>query len=188
MRKKARKSVSGKFAGQHTLISFFSFNARENIQADDVERIRQLVRDAAVFSEEEIDISAELVRERLEKGVASGYYFIMGELENRFCGYTCFGPVPASKESFSLYWIVLENSFRSQGVGKRLLDITEKRVLEMGGRRLYAETSSREVYAPARKFYLSNGFEQVALFDQYYAPDDDKIVYLKILGKEKSPG
>ena len=67
------------------------------------------------------------------------------------------------------------------GFGRQLLAATERKVLELGGKRLYAETSSTAQYQPTRSFYERNGFFLEGRLADYYAPADDKMLYTKIL-------
>ena len=53
----------------------------------------------------------------------------------------------------------------------------------MGGRAIYVETSSTEVYSPARSFYLNQGYKEVSRLKDFYRPGDDRITFLKQLEK-----
>ena len=46
---------------------------------------------------------------------------------------------------------------------------------------MYIETSNRAKYAPTRGFYLHCDYREVAVFDDFYAPGDAKVVYRKEL-------
>ena len=147
----------------------------------DSERIRRLVQSTGFFSEAEVAIAVELVDERLGKGPASGYHFLLAETRGTLAGYTCYGPVPGTEGSFDLYWIAVDAAFRQRGIGRRLLQRTEDAIRRMGGFQLYAETSSRDQYQPTRTFYLAAGFEQAAFLQDFYRPGDGKLVYAKKL-------
>ena len=96
-------------------------------------------------------------------------------------GYTCYGLVPATVSSYDIYWIVVSNDLQGQGLGKRLMAETEKIILQSGGKQVYAETSSREQYEPTHKFYESCGFQKEAFLKNFYADNDGKIIYSKVL-------
>ncbi|MBU2549161.1 MAG: hypothetical protein KKB20_12150, partial [Proteobacteria bacterium] len=55
----------------------------------------------------------------------------------------------------------------------------ETSVSQSDGGRIYVETSSREQYLPTRAFYLASGYRECAFFDDFYAPDDAKVVLVK---------
>jgi len=154
---------------------------RESIRYSDLDAVRDIVRSTGYFSEEEIDVACELVSERLLRGEKSGYHFLFVECSGQVTAYSCFGRIPGTACSYDLYWIAVRNDCRGQGIGKQLLEKTEKRVDQMGGCRIYIETSSRILYEPTRQFYLRCGYKTAAILDDFYAPGDHKIVYLKTL-------
>lgn len=127
-------------------------------------------------------MAVELVDERLVKGPASGYHFVFAEAAGQLLGYACYGPIPATAVSYDLYWIAIRHADRGRGLGRWLLQVTEQRVWQSGGQRIYAETSGRELYRPTRNFYQRNGFRHEATLADFYAPRDDKIIYVKVLG------
>ena len=96
-------------------------------------------------------------------------------------GYTSYGPIACTRTSFDLYWIVVAGSYRGKGLGKQLLDASEKAIRGLGGNRVYIETSMRELYEPTRGFYLARGYSPVAVLDDFYAPGDAKVIYLKVV-------
>ena len=126
-------------------------------------------------------MAVELVRERLDKGEKSGYYFIFGETDGTMAGYACYGPIAGTQCSFDLYWIAVDNGMRGGGIGSLLLKKAEAAILGMGGGRVYVETSSRDQYEPTRAFYLRNGYRLEADLKDFYAPGDSKIIFVKEL-------
>ncbi|MBN2616337.1 MAG: GNAT family N-acetyltransferase [Bacteroidales bacterium] len=155
------------------------YSIRFNIDTKDPGRIRQIVTSSGFFSREEIEIAVELAEERLEKGPSSGYEFVFLDQEEQTLGYTCYGLIPGTKSSYHLYWIAVDDKFRHGGFGKQLLQITEKQVKKSGGSGLYAETSGRDQYEPTRAFYLHNGYEAKARFEDYYDQGDDLVYFVK---------
>jgi hypothetical protein len=47
---------------------------------------------------------------------------------------------------------------------------------------VYVETSGRRDYAPTRAFYERAGYRPEARLADFYAPGDDKWIYVKPLG------
>lgn len=153
---------------------------RETPSQDDPEKVRAIVEATDFFSEEEVEISVELVHERFSRGIESGYYFLFAENNmGKLVGYTCYGPVAGTESSFDLYWIVVDSSFQCYGIGKLLNQKTEDIIRKMGGTRIYAETSSKEQYEPTRAFYRKTGYHETAYLEDFYAPDDGKIIFVK---------
>ena len=158
-----------------------SFSFRHEIKERDRGTLCELARATGFFHADEIEIALELVDERLKKGRASGYEFVIAEMDGRVAGYTCFGPIPCTTASYDLYWIAVRPEVQGKGLGRLLLCETERRVREMGGTRVYAETSSRPQYLSTRAFYERTGYNLAELLEDFYAPGDGRATYLKVL-------
>lgn len=155
---------------------------RTVVAPQDVDAVRDLVARAGVFSPEEISVAAELVEEALIKGEEkSGYSFVFAEENENILGYACFGRVPMTQASYDLYWIVVDRGAQGKGLAKALLTRSEGHIGFSAPplARLYAETSSGPLYAPARAFYIGSGFELAATFKDFYKTGDDKLVFVK---------
>lgn len=156
---------------------------RTEPRSGDIEIVKGILESGMFFSQEEVLIAVELVEERLRLGEKSGYYFLFAEAQDNTLGYSCYGPIPAACQSYDLYWIAIHQSFKRQGIGRLLLEHTERAILRFGGRRIFVETSGRSQYAPTRGFYESNGYEQAATLQDFYREGDDKIIYRKALDR-----
>ncbi len=154
---------------------------RHEARSEDPMQVRRLVAATGFFNAVEVAVAEELVYERLAKGTESGYSFIFLEFERELAGYTCFGPVPLTASSYDLYWIVVAPEYQGQGLGRILLQETERVAREAGGTRLYADTSGRPQYASTRAFYNRVGFRVEAQLEDFYAPGDAKVIYSKTL-------
>ena len=154
---------------------------RDTVTPEDGRRVRGLVDITGFFHPEEVDVAEELVMERLEKGEASGYQFIMAEQYGRLAGYACFGPIPCTASSYDLYWIAVHPDFQGRGLGRRLLQESERRIRVSGGTRIYVDTSQRVQYASTRAFYESCGYSLETILKDFYAKGDGKAIYCKSL-------
>lgn len=154
---------------------------RTTPEKKDSERIREIVESTRFFYEHEVEVAVELIEERLEKGESTGYYFVFAEVDGIMAAYSCYGPIPMTKSSFDLYWIVTHNDYRGKGIGKKLLEETYKQAKLMGCTLIIAETSGLEHYAPTRSFYDSNNFTLEARLRDFYDKGDDKYIYFKKL-------
>ena len=152
---------------------------REEPRPDDEAAVRRVVESTGFFRPDEIEIAAELVRERLERGMASGYLFVFAEDQGQVVGYTCYGEIGCTLGSYDLYWIAVDDRLRGHGIGAWLLRETECRIRERGGRRVYIETSGQGLYAPTQGFYLRCGYELEARLEHFYEPGDAKLIYAK---------
>jgi len=154
---------------------------RSMVTLDDPLKVRQLVMDTHMFTEDEAAVAEELVIERIERGAASGYEFILAEHNGQLLGYACYGQTPLTEHSFDLYWIVVNRACQGRGLGRLLLDRVEKATVAAGGRSLWVDTSSTRHYQPTRAFYQKTGFEQSAELRNFYRAGDNKVIFVKHL-------
>jgi ribosomal protein S18 acetylase RimI-like enzyme len=154
---------------------------RENVLPGDPDAVRGIVASTGFFYDHEIDVAVELVDERLQKGLKSGYLFLFAEQGGRTVGYSCYGEIACTEGSYDLYWIAVHNDCRNQGIGKILLEKTEGLITGLKGRAIWVETSGQEKYQPTRKFYLRFGYKEEAVLKGFYGPGDDKVIYVKRL-------
>lgn len=147
----------------------------------DMPAVGKIVSSTGFFNSAEVEIAVELVQERLASGAASGYYFVFAEEAGRVLGYTSYGPIAGTAESFDLYWIAIHRDRQGRGLGRVLMTETERLIRKKGGRRVYAETSGRPQYEPTRIFYERLGFARETQLRDFYAPGDDKVFYVKLL-------
>ncbi len=160
---------------------------RENVTfrrepvASDRERVRAIVASTGKFSAEEIDIAVELVDDRLHKGNASDYLFLLAEVRGEIVGYACFGRILGTDASFDVYWIAVDQSHQGRGLGKAIMRACESAVQQAGGLRLYIDTSARPDYAATRSFYEACGYRCDAVLRDFYRRGDGKAIYCRVL-------
>jgi D-alanine-D-alanine ligase len=152
---------------------------RHDVAPKDIENIRTLVAETGFFSAAEVDVAVELVEERLAKGTASGYYFVFADQENDLAGYACYGPIPCTASGYDLYWIAVHPELQKKGLGKMLINETERLIREAGGTRIYVDTSQRSQYNATRAFYERCGYDIAAVLDDFYDLGEGKVIYAK---------
>jgi ribosomal protein S18 acetylase RimI-like enzyme len=152
---------------------------REQPRESDIEAVASILKRSGFFNREEQEVGVSLVKERLQLGEPSLYFFQFAQRQQQVLGYTCFGPIPGTQNSYDLYWIAVDPAYQKQGIGSLLLGGTEAEIEKRGGKRIYIETSSSELYVPTRSFYTSHGYQLEARLVHYYAPGDDKLIYVK---------
>jgi ribosomal protein S18 acetylase RimI-like enzyme len=141
----------------------------------DPPKIRALVEATGVFSAEESGVAARLAETTLDG--SETYRWLLADIGDELVGYTCFDRIELTKASFDLYWIAVLPGHGGQGIGLDLMARTAKFIKAKRGTQIFAETSSREPYAKARAFYAKAGFEEVARFEDFYAPGDAKVIF-----------
>ncbi len=154
---------------------------RSAVMAEDVGRVRSLVASTGFFNAAEAEVAADLVSERLTKGIRSGYHFVLAERGSTLVGYACYGPIFGTQGSFDLYWIAVAPEEQGRGLGAQTYTRAEAAMRKAGAKQIYADTSSSDRYAGTRGFYQRMGFEAEARLPDFYAPGDGKIIYVKAL-------
>jgi ribosomal protein S18 acetylase RimI-like enzyme len=154
---------------------------RENVLPADALAVRAIVASSGFFYDHEVEVAVELVEERLQKGLKSGYHFLFVEQDGQPVGYSCYGEIACTEGSYDLYWIAVHNECRGQGIGKILLKKNEELIAALGGRCIWVETSAQEKYQPTRDFYVHNNYLTEAVLKDFYGPGDDKFIFVKRL-------
>ncbi len=156
-------------------------SVRRELRPTDRAPIQRLLSGTEFFSSEEVDVAMELVDDRLALGTDSHYRFLVAEHDGGVAGYACWGPIPATAQAADLYWIAVDPAFQGLGIGRALLDEAEVWMATAGRPRVYVETAGRIQYAPTRAFYLACGYRVAAELEDFYAPGDAKVLFLKVM-------
>ena len=154
---------------------------RSLVRKDRPKLLSMLIK-AKAFTSEEIDVAMELIDIVLKDRNQRDYTIhCLVNQQDQPMGYICYGPAPMTRGAFDLYWIVVDADFQHQGGGSKLLDFLEDQVSQARGRMILADTSSIPQYELTQKFYLQNGFQEVARVSDYYYPGNDRITFCKRL-------
>lgn len=172
------------------------------------DRVRDILATTGLFRDEEIDVALELFDETFpagttrpttrESATADGSYRFLGAFatprtqveatDESLAGYVCWGPTPGTDRTWDLYWIAVDPAMQGSGTGSMLMREVEQRVKQDAARMLVVETSSRDDYAATRKFYVSRGYEEAARVGSFYAPGDDRVIYVKRFPEAREGG
>jgi len=134
------------------------------------------------FTSAEIDVAMELIDIVLKDPIQRDYHiYCLVDVQDQAIGYICYGPTPMAQGTFDLYWIAVDPDFQGQRVGSTLLNFLEKVLKAEGGRLILADTSTIPHYEKTQKFYLKNGFQEVARIPDYYHPGNDRITFCRRL-------
>lgn len=147
-------------------------------RALDRDRVAAIVEGTGVFRPEELAVALEVFDGAVaQPGV--DYFGLCAFEDDVLVGFTLFGPTPCTVATWDLYWIVVDPAAHRHGIGRQLMAATEDAVRSHGCQLLVVETSSREAYGPTRAFYASLTYDRAARIPNYYAPDDDLVVFVK---------
>ncbi len=154
---------------------------RPLLEKDRARLLSLLIRTRA-FTSVEIDVAMELIDSVLKDPAQKDYQIdCMVDDQDRVVGYICHGPTPIAQGTFDLYWIAVDPDFQEHGVGSKLLGFLEEGVKARGGRMILADTSTIPQYDKTKKFYVKNGFQEVAKIPDYYHPGNDRITFCRRL-------
>jgi len=154
---------------------------RPLLEKDRARLLSLLIRTRA-FTSAEIDVAMELIDSVLKDPVQKDYQIdCMVNDQDLVVGYICHGPTPMAQGTFDLYWIAVDPDFQEHGVGSKLLGFLEEGVKARGGRMILADTSTIPQYDGTQKFYVKNGFQEVAKIPDYYYPGNDRITFCRRL-------
>lgn len=143
-------------------------------------RVREIVEDTGVFRPEEVEIALEVFDGATEEPGVD--YAAIGAYEDDYLvGFACYGPTPCTTGTWDLYWIAVDPATHRHGIGRKLAEVCERMIIKNGGRLVVAETSSRSDYGPTRAFYEALGYGVAARVAEFYAPQDDLVLYTKRL-------
>jgi len=148
--------------------------------AADREAVAVIVTGVGNFSPEEIQCALELVDIYLGNPEQKDYHAVVAENAlGVVSGYACWGPTPMTQGTFDLYWIATRPGAQGQGTGRALMNYVESEVQQRAGRLLVIETSSKDSYAGAVRFYRRLGYQESARIVDFYHPGDDRLIFVK---------
>lgn len=146
---------------------------------DDRQQILDILAASRVFRPDEMAVAMEVID--AAHGQDQGYQSYVAVDSQVVLGWICFGKAPCTVGSFDIYWLVTAQPVRRMGIARALVGLAEQQIQQQGGRLVVIETSSRQVYAPARSFYQQCGYRVVATVPDFYGRGDDKLIYTKVL-------
>jgi ribosomal protein S18 acetylase RimI-like enzyme len=146
-----------------------------------------MLRETGQFGDDEVRVAEELFDLGVGETPRDPSYKWLAIFDGEsLVGAACYGETPCTDRTFDLYWIAVQRGRQGSGLGTRLLQSVERRVVDSGGRILVAETSSRTDYLSARSFYEARGYAEVARIRDFFGPGDDRVTFTRRL--EATPG
>lgn len=148
----------------------------------DKARLLSMLIKTRAFTSREIDVAMELINIVIKDPNQKDYAIdCLVDVQDQPLGYICYGPTPMTTGTFDLYWVAVDPDSQEQGIGSRLLDFLDGVVRSQGGRMILADTSTIPQYEKTSKFYLRNGFKEVARIADYYGQGNDRVTFCKRL-------
>lgn len=100
-----------------------------------------------------------------------------------FAGIAYCAPEVMTNDVWNLLMLWISPAHQRQGVGSALIKQIEKELRNKHARLLLVETSSLIDFSAARAFYSKQGFIREATIRNYYAINDDKVIFIKDMQK-----
>jgi ribosomal protein S18 acetylase RimI-like enzyme len=149
-------------------------------------RVEEITRAVGLFREDEIAVALEVFDAAVGTGssdAGADYAALGAELDGRLAGWIAWGPTPCTLGTFDLYWLAVDPTVHRAGAGRALVREMERRLASgvPAARLIVVETAGRPDYAGTRAFYQALGYRRVAVIPEFYAPDDDQVVFAKSL-------
>ncbi|MDX2193945.1 MAG: GNAT family N-acetyltransferase [Gemmatimonadales bacterium] len=146
----------------------------------DRDAVAVMTRATGVFRDDEIPVALEVFDSAVSPAGAEWYQALGAEVDGALAGWICWGPTPCTLGTYDLYWLVVDPARHGRGIGTGLLEAME-RALAGRARLIVVETSGREGYRGTRAFYAARGYRETARIPGFYAPEDDQVVFTKVL-------
>jgi GNAT superfamily N-acetyltransferase len=153
---------------------------RPTIPAD-TPALVEIARGTGVFKPLELVALREVLDDYHAEEQSRGHRSVTSEQDGRVVGFAYYAPSAMADRTWYLFWIAVDKTVQSRGLGAELLRHVEDEIRSHRGRLLLIETSSLPHYNATRRFYLRNGYEQECALRDFYADGDDMVVYSKRL-------
>ena len=88
-------------------------------------------------------------------------------------------PEPITEGTWNVLLIAVDPQAHGKGIGQGLMRYIEAQLVEEGVRVLLVETSGTPEFERTRHFYDQLGYDREARIRDYYAADDDKVIFRK---------
>lgn len=161
-------------------------NPQINIRAacqNDEAAVLDIIERTGFFRPVELEVAREVFTEAIQMKPGSGYTYqsYVADSGDKAVGWICFGATPCTLGTFDIYWIAVDPDAQRQGIGAKLTRFAEEEIKKQHGRLIVVETSGTKRYDPTRKFYENLDYALAVRVPEFYAPGDDKCIYLKRL-------
>ena len=147
--------------------------------ADDIPALQTLTEATGLFQPHELDALNGMISEHLE-GELEDHCWVVDDDETLLAA-AYYAPEAFAEGVWNLYFIGVHPTHQRKGRGSALLNYIEQALTDQGERLLLVETSGMSSFESTRQFYGKNGYNEEARIRDFYAPEDDKVIFRKAL-------
>ena len=148
------------------------------VESSDLEPLLNMLQVSGQFDEEGLLHVRETLKNYLS-GNSEELWF-SAELEG-LAGIAYCAPEVMTNNVWNLLMLWISPSHQRQGVGQALINKIEGELKHKHARLLLVETSGQIEFSAARAFYSKQGFINEARIGNYYAINEDKLIFTKNL-------
>ncbi|EHO5625483.1 GNAT family N-acetyltransferase [Salmonella enterica] len=146
------------------------------VEPSDVEPLLDMLQESGQFDDEGL----LHVRDTLKNYFSGESDELWFSAEQKgFAGIAYCAPEVMTNNVWNLLMLWISPSHQRQGVGQALMNQVERELRNKHARLLLVETSSLIDFSAARAFYSKQGFINEARIRNYYAINEDKVIFIK---------
>ena len=153
-------------------------------RSTDIKMIKAIAVETHMFGPDDTGFVDETVAGVIDGSLEDHHWLVSESDDATVNGAAYYAPEPFADRMWNLYFIAVSPTWQGSGIGGLLVQRLESNLLQRGpehAQSLIVETSSTDQYARTREFYPKQGFVEEARIRQFYGPDDDKVVFWKLL-------
>jgi GNAT superfamily N-acetyltransferase len=151
------------------------------LENTDRQKIYDILVETNNFTDGEIKVAMELVDIYIGDKEQKDYEIFVDTEDEVIKGYVCIGPRPLTAGTYDLYWIAVNPSVQSKGIGSGLISYIENYLIQKKVRLILIETSGKLSYEKERKFYEKNKYDKLVEIKDFYDIGDSLVIYGKYL-------
>jgi len=151
------------------------------LENTDRQKIYDILVETNNFTDGEIKVAMELVDIYIGDKEQKDYEIFVDTEDEVIKGYVCVGPRPLTAGTYDLYWIAVNPSVQSKGIGSGLISYIENYLIQKKVRLILIETSGKLSYEKERKFYEKNKYDKLVEIKDFYDIGDSLVIYGKYL-------
>lgn len=145
--------------------------------SDDLPALGRLIDATGLFPSEMLD---EMTAAYLAGNETGGLWFT--DDDGGLVGVVYLAPERMTVGTWNMLLIAVHPDRQGQGRGTNLVKHVEQTFADRGERILLVETSGLPEFENTRRFYRARGYGEEARIREFYAADEDKVIFRKALG------